>query len=85
MARHEGYQRAECGKVIPPRYRATPFKSVAEGVESQSDWDVLKAAGCDVAQGYFIARPMDEGSLLEFCAAQPDALKSYRDDPGPAK
>ncbi|MEQ1814046.1 MAG: EAL domain-containing response regulator [Candidatus Nitrotoga sp.] len=43
------------------------IKSVAEGVESQADWDVLKAVNCDVAQGYFVAKPMDASSFLEFC------------------
>jgi EAL domain-containing protein (putative c-di-GMP-specific phosphodiesterase class I)/FixJ family two-component response regulator len=32
--------------------------SVAEGVEKIEDWDVLKALGCNVIQGYIIARPM---------------------------
>lgn len=48
--------------------RRLEIKSVAEGVETQADWDVLLAAGCDVAQGYFIAKPMQESSFLEFCA-----------------
>lgn len=34
------------------------MKVVAEGVEDRADWDFLRALGCDVAQGYFIARPM---------------------------
>lgn len=34
------------------------MKVVAEGVEDQADWDFLRALGCDVAQGYFITRPM---------------------------
>jgi len=34
------------------------MKAVAEGVEDKDDWDFLRSAGCDVAQGYFIARPM---------------------------
>lgn len=42
-------------------------KSVAEGVETQQDWDTLKSVGCDTAQGYFIAKPMDMASFLEFC------------------
>jgi diguanylate cyclase (GGDEF)-like protein/PAS domain S-box-containing protein len=33
-------------------------KTVAEGVETQAQWDQLAAFGCDMAQGYFIARPM---------------------------
>lgn len=32
--------------------------AVAEGVENQADWDFAKAAGCDIAQGYHIGRPM---------------------------
>jgi len=33
-------------------------KVVAEGVETQQDWNRLTELGCDIAQGYFIARPM---------------------------
>jgi EAL domain-containing protein (putative c-di-GMP-specific phosphodiesterase class I)/FixJ family two-component response regulator len=32
--------------------------TVAEGVENIQDWDVLKALGCNIAQGYIIAKPM---------------------------
>ncbi|TAJ20087.1 MAG: GGDEF domain-containing protein [Dehalococcoidia bacterium] len=31
---------------------------VAEGIETPEQWDTLRALGCDLAQGYFIARPM---------------------------
>lgn len=31
---------------------------VAEGVETQEQFDILKTMGCDYAQGYFIAKPM---------------------------
>lgn len=34
------------------------MQSVAEGVESEDDWQLLREIGCDLAQGYFIARPM---------------------------
>jgi EAL domain-containing protein (putative c-di-GMP-specific phosphodiesterase class I) len=34
------------------------IKSVAEGVEDLVDWNFMRVRGCDVAQGYFIARPM---------------------------
>ena len=48
--------------------RRMVIKSVAEGVETQADWDALKATGCDVAQGYFIAKPMDASSFIDFCS-----------------
>lgn len=34
------------------------MKVVAEGVEDQIDWSLLREAKCELAQGYFIARPM---------------------------
>ncbi|HQW65566.1 MAG TPA: EAL domain-containing response regulator [Gemmatimonadales bacterium] len=34
------------------------IRTVAEGVEDREDWDLLKRLGCQLAQGYFVARPM---------------------------
>ncbi|RLJ22349.1 hypothetical protein DJ031_01110 [bacterium endosymbiont of Escarpia laminata] len=42
------------------------MKVVAEGIENQETWDLLSDLGCDVAQGYFIARPMPGGKLPEW-------------------
>jgi len=47
--------------------RELQIKSIAEGVETQEDWDTLKSMGCDTAQGYFIARPMNLASFIEYC------------------
>ena len=48
--------------------RKLNVKSVAEGVETQEEWDMLKNMNCDVGQGYFIAKPMDSAAFLNFCA-----------------
>lgn len=40
--------------------------AVAEGVETQREWDLLREFGCDLAQGYFVARPMDAQALLRW-------------------
>ena len=42
------------------------ISAVAEGVETQENWDLLGALGCDVAQGYFIARPMESVGFLDW-------------------
>ena len=34
------------------------LQAVAEGVETEHDWTMLREIGCDIAQGYFIGRPM---------------------------
>jgi EAL domain-containing protein (putative c-di-GMP-specific phosphodiesterase class I) len=43
--------------------RQLGMQTVAEGVEDQADWDFLHSAGCDLAQGYFVARPMPAADL----------------------
>ena len=48
--------------------RRLGMKTVAEGVEDQADWDFLCAAGCDLAQGYFIAKPMPGADLAGWIA-----------------
>lgn len=42
--------------------------TVAEGIEDRDDWDFLRAAGCTLAQGYFIAHPMPADKLVDWMA-----------------
>jgi diguanylate cyclase (GGDEF)-like protein len=39
---------------------------VAEGVESSSAWKLLREMGCDVAQGYRVARPMPTAQATQW-------------------
>jgi diguanylate cyclase (GGDEF)-like protein len=39
------------------------LRVVAEGVETESAWDALVAMGCDIAQGYYISRPLPSAAL----------------------
>lgn len=48
--------------------RQLGMETVAEGVEDQADWDFLRQQGCDVAQGYFIARPMPTEQFIPWVA-----------------
>lgn len=48
--------------------RKLGLKAVAEGVETRADWDLLKGLDCDVAQGYFIAKPMEAMKMVEWAA-----------------
>lgn len=42
--------------------------AVAEGVETEDDWALLREIGCDIAQGYFIGRPMPGDQLHDWLA-----------------
>ncbi len=48
--------------------RQLGMRSVAEGVELHADWELLRELGCDVAQGYFIARPMSPHAFGKWLA-----------------
>jgi EAL domain-containing protein (putative c-di-GMP-specific phosphodiesterase class I) len=37
---------------------------VAEGAETQEDWDLVTASGCDEMQGYVIAKPMPANDFI---------------------
>jgi EAL domain-containing protein (putative c-di-GMP-specific phosphodiesterase class I) len=39
---------------------------VAEGVETQADWDTVEELGCDVVQGYFVSKPILFGEVPDF-------------------
>ncbi|BFT30190.1 bifunctional diguanylate cyclase/phosphodiesterase [Alteromonas sp. D210916BOD_24] len=42
---------------------AFDLKVVAEGVEDSASLDILKEWGCDIAQGYYISRPLKKADL----------------------
>ena len=46
------------------------LKVVAEGIETEACFSMLGAMGCDMAQGYLIARPQPVSQLLDFLAQQ---------------
>jgi EAL domain-containing protein (putative c-di-GMP-specific phosphodiesterase class I)/FixJ family two-component response regulator len=51
---------------------------VAEGVEDREDWDFVRDTGCELAQGYFIARPMPAAELAGWIASWPEQAAQLR-------
>jgi diguanylate cyclase (GGDEF)-like protein len=44
---------------------------VAEGIEHQAQFDLLNERGCDLVQGYWLARPLDSDDLVRLLDAAP--------------
>jgi len=42
------------------------MKSLGEGPDNEADWRLLRDLGCDMAQGYYVAKPMPAGKLVEW-------------------
>ncbi|MDV6328404.1 EAL domain-containing protein [Idiomarina sp. Sol25] len=55
-AGHPSYSVARTIKELASNFK---LRTVAEGIETQTQCDALTVAGCEEGQGYFLARPMD--------------------------
>jgi EAL domain-containing protein (putative c-di-GMP-specific phosphodiesterase class I)/CHASE2 domain-containing sensor protein len=51
---------------------------VAEGVENRETLDALRGMGCDIAQGFFIARPMTFENLTDYLSKSDEVVSDSR-------
>ncbi len=58
--------------------RRLHMEVVAEGVEDLTDWNFVRRSGCDLAQGYFIARPMPADQLPGWIATWHERVRDER-------
>ncbi|MDB5810146.1 MAG: hypothetical protein JWN94_2268 [Betaproteobacteria bacterium] len=70
-------------KAILAMAKGLDLKVVAEGVETRSQLDFVTAHGCDLTQGYLLAKPMDEEAYVNFIknlkpGVQPRSLAAAR-------
>ena len=56
--------------------RNLQLQVVAEGVEDSVTWEQLKALGCTIAQGYFLAKPMTADDILHWARREKAARQS---------
>lgn len=54
--------------------------TVAEGVETVEDWRLLRDLGCDMAQGYLLARPMPAEDLVGWIRQDRRRLRALAGD-----
>jgi len=47
------------------------LRAMAEGVETADQLAELRTLGCDMAQGFFMARPLTDAALLDLLATEP--------------
>jgi EAL domain-containing protein (putative c-di-GMP-specific phosphodiesterase class I) len=52
--------------------KAMELEVVAEGVETDQQYATVRRLGCDLVQGFFIARPMSAAQFREWCIGYED-------------
>ena len=55
--------------------------TVAEGIETEEDWDLLRELGCDLAQGYLIAKPLESGEFMAWAGDRPGLHWRFKRNP----
>jgi EAL domain-containing protein (putative c-di-GMP-specific phosphodiesterase class I) len=50
--------------------KAMNLEIVAEGVETEEQLTLVREFGCDLAQGFYISKPMPERGFLDWCNAR---------------
>jgi len=53
---------------------ALGLRVVAEGIEDRAAWTLLAGMGCDVAQGYYLSRPLPPDALVRWLREAPWAV-----------
>lgn len=56
-------------RTIVAMAKSLGLATVAEGVETAEQFELLKAMGCDQVQGYFFSRPLPAGDFMDFYRA----------------
>ena len=46
--------------------KALGLTVIAEGVETQAQWDILQSLGCEEAQGFFVCKPVPAAEFAQF-------------------
>ncbi|MEO8292613.1 MAG: EAL domain-containing protein [Actinomycetota bacterium] len=73
MNMHENANDAMIVRATVDLGRNLGLRVVAEGVETQEAWDQLAEQRCDIAQGYFLCRPIPALELTEWLASRETA------------
>lgn len=75
----EGSRRQQAAKVVRgiiDLAQALQLETIAEGIETQEQLEMLRAMGCDQVQGFLLARPMPADQVKAFIerTSDPDAM-----------
>ncbi len=68
----------EIVRVIVNLAHSLGLKVVAEGVETQAQFDLLRKLGCERAQGYLFSKPVDSDTILKLLATNRSEVLALR-------
>lgn len=61
--------------------RALEKETIAEGIETEEQFDIIKAMGCDWAQGYWVSRPIEADAMYSMLSRNTQLVAASRSTP----
>jgi EAL domain-containing protein (putative c-di-GMP-specific phosphodiesterase class I) len=61
---------------------ALGMRTVAEGIETAAEWEAATALGCDLLQGWYIARALDAVTVAQHVGGLPAPRRAYEEAVG---
>lgn len=62
--------------------RALEKETIAEGIETEAQFDVIKAMGCNWAQGYWVSRPIEADAIYSMLSRNTQLVAATKSTPG---
>lgn len=62
--------------------RALEKETIAEGIETEEQFDIIKAMGCDWAQGYWVSRPIEADAMYSMLSRNTQLVTASQSTPG---
>jgi len=62
--------------------RALEKETIAEGIETEDQFDLIKTMGCDSAQGYWISRPIEADAMFGVLSQNTQLVAVSKSNPG---
>lgn len=62
--------------------RALEKETIAEGIETEEQFDIIKAMGCDWAQGYWVSRPIEADAMYSMLSRNTQLVAASQSTPG---
>lgn len=77
-------QDATIARAVIALARALEKETIAEGIETEKQFDIIKAMGCDCAQGYWVSRPIEADAIYSMLSLNTQLVPASQSTPGEA-
>jgi EAL domain-containing protein (putative c-di-GMP-specific phosphodiesterase class I) len=76
----ENKESKEIVKAIVDLAHTINIKTIAEGIETLSDYEYLSSVNCDIGQGFYMAKPLTSNTFVSWYSENNGVFKTHKED-----